>query len=146
MYSFCVVIQLILQVVLCSVSVNWPNSCVVLYHLLLLLLCVFICVCYLLCCIVLTLPPGWQPICSPIIIIIIIIILDIIFHPVFYLKHSISEIGVCLHLQVELTQLGPIDTAKVCCSETDTTSVYWVHLSRFHLKMKTGSSLWNVVL
>jgi hypothetical protein len=30
----------------------------------------------------------------------------------FYLKHDVSETGFCLRLQVELTQLGPIDRIK----------------------------------
>jgi hypothetical protein len=75
LYSFCVVIQFIVWAVLCSVSVNWLNSCVVLCDMCHLLLCVFVCVCYLLCRIVLPLLLGWQPICSPIIMIIIIIII-----------------------------------------------------------------------
>jgi hypothetical protein len=33
--------------------------------------------------------------------------------PCFYLKkHNISEMGLCLHLQVKPTQLGPIDSAN----------------------------------
>jgi hypothetical protein len=35
------------------------------------------------------------------------------YHPVFYLKHYISESGFCLHLQVETTYLGPIDRASL---------------------------------
>jgi hypothetical protein len=76
LYSFCVVIQFILWVVLCCVSVNWPNSCVVLRDMChLLLLCVLVCVCYLLRRIVLPLLPGRHTICTDIIIIIIIIII-----------------------------------------------------------------------
>jgi hypothetical protein len=37
-----------------------------------------------------------------------ITILHIIRHPVFYLKHDVSETGFCLRLEVVLTQLGPI--------------------------------------
>jgi hypothetical protein len=33
-----------------------------------------------------------------------ITILDIIHRPVFYLRHDVSETGLYLHLQVELTQ------------------------------------------
>jgi hypothetical protein len=40
---------------------------------------------------------------------IIIKILDIIHNNVFYLKHKVSETGFCLRLQVEPTQLGPIE-------------------------------------
>jgi hypothetical protein len=40
--------------------------------------------------------------------------LEIIHHPVFYLKHNISETGCwVLHLQVEPTQLGPIARASL---------------------------------
>jgi hypothetical protein len=35
----------------------------------------------------------------------------IIHRPVFYLKHSLSETGFCLRLQVEPTQVGPIEGA-----------------------------------
>jgi hypothetical protein len=56
-------------------------------------------------------------------------ILDIIRRPVLYSKRKISETGLCLHLQVEPTQLGPTDT--------ETNSIYWAQLSRFHLKTET---------
>jgi hypothetical protein len=36
--------------------------------------------------------------------------MDIIHPPVFYLKHDVSETGVCLRHKVERTQLGPTDT------------------------------------
>jgi hypothetical protein len=38
-------------------------------------------------------------------------ILDIIHRPVCYLKQDVSETGLCPGLQVEATQLGPIDRA-----------------------------------
>jgi hypothetical protein len=44
---------------------------------------------------------------------ITITILDIINPSVFYLKVSVSETGLCSILQVELTQFGPIDRARV---------------------------------
>jgi hypothetical protein len=37
---------------------------------------------------------------------ITITILDIIYHPVFYLKHDVSETTFCPRLQVEPTQLN----------------------------------------
>jgi hypothetical protein len=33
-------------------------------------------------------------------------VLDIIHRPLFHLKHTVSETGFCLRLQVDLTQLG----------------------------------------
>jgi hypothetical protein len=36
---------------------------------------------------------------------------DIIHCFVFYLKHNVSETGLCLHLQMKATQFGPIDRA-----------------------------------
>jgi hypothetical protein len=39
--------------------------------------------------------------------------LDIIHRPIFYLKHNNSEKGFCLYLEVEHTQLGPIDRARL---------------------------------
>jgi hypothetical protein len=46
-------------------------------------------------------------------------ILDIIHRPVFYLKHDISDAaGFCLRLQVEPTQVGPIDRAGLCRRQT----------------------------
>jgi hypothetical protein len=75
---------------------------------------------------------------------ITITILDIIHRPVFYLKHDVSETGFCLHLRVELTQLGPIDTASLClwphchwwCSSSSVTDIsrqheqlWWVTVS-----------------
>jgi hypothetical protein len=35
--------------------------------------------------------------------------MDIIHSLIFYLKHGVSETGICLRLQVENTQLNPID-------------------------------------
>jgi hypothetical protein len=35
--------------------------------------------------------------------------MDIIYRPVFYLRHNVSETEFCLRLQVEITQLDPID-------------------------------------
>jgi hypothetical protein len=43
-----------------------------------------------------------------------ITIVDIIHSPVFCLKHSVSEIGFSLRLQVEPTQLGTTDRASLC--------------------------------
>jgi hypothetical protein len=37
--------------------------------------------------------------------------LNIVHIHVFYSKHHISETGFCIHLQVEPTQLSPIDRA-----------------------------------
>jgi hypothetical protein len=31
-----------------------------------------------------------------------------------YLKHDVSDVGFCLHLQVKFTHLGPIDKAILC--------------------------------
>jgi hypothetical protein len=39
--------------------------------------------------------------------------MDIIRHHVFYLEHNALETGFCLRLQVEPTQLGPIDIASL---------------------------------
>jgi hypothetical protein len=44
---------------------------------------------------------------------ITITILDIIQLPVFSLKHSISETGFCLRLQVIPTQLGLVDRVSI---------------------------------
>jgi hypothetical protein len=38
--------------------------------------------------------------------------LDIIHRPVFYLKYNVSETEFCLRLQVEPTELGPMDRAS----------------------------------
>jgi hypothetical protein len=58
--------------------------------------------------------------------------LDIIRRPVFILKH-VSETGFCLRLQVEPTQLGPIDTASRYLR------------NRIYLKTETESILRNAV-
>jgi hypothetical protein len=50
---------------------------------------------------------------------ITITILNTINRPVFYLKHDVSETGVCLCLQAELAQIGPIERAKNWYPETD---------------------------
>jgi hypothetical protein len=42
-----------------------------------------------------------------------VIILDIIDHFVFYFKHDISVTGFCIRLDVEPTQLDPIDRASL---------------------------------
>jgi hypothetical protein len=40
------------------------------------------------------------------------IILDIIYRSIFYLKHDISEAGLCLRLEVEPTEFGPVGRAS----------------------------------
>jgi hypothetical protein len=45
-----------------------------------------------------------------------ITILDIIHRPVFYLKHDVSETEICLRLQMEPSQLDPIDRASLSLS------------------------------
>jgi hypothetical protein len=72
-----------------------------------------------------------------------ITILDIIHYPVFYLKHNFSETGFCFRIEVESTNLGPIDKANLCPDNSNNTNM--VQLSRFHLKVGTESSLRNVV-
>jgi hypothetical protein len=52
-----------------------------------------------------------------------ITILYFIHRPVFYFKHNISKTGFCSRLQVELTQLGPMDRASLCLRTTIFT--YW---------------------
>jgi hypothetical protein len=39
---------------------------------------------------------------------------DIIHRPVFYLKHKVSDTGVCLRVQVKPTQFGPMHRASLC--------------------------------
>jgi hypothetical protein len=46
-------------------------------------------------------------------LVIIITILGIINDPVFHFKHDVSETGFCLRLQVEPTQFGPIEKARL---------------------------------
>jgi hypothetical protein len=59
-----------------------------------------------------------------------------------YLKHDDSDIGFSLRHQVERTQLGPIDMARLELGvETENSCIYWVQLSRFRLKTATESSL-----
>jgi hypothetical protein len=58
--------------------------------------------------------------------------MDIIHRFVFYLKHNISEAGFCPRLQVEPTQLRPIDRASPCLR---------TQVSTFHLKTNKGSGL-----
>jgi hypothetical protein len=45
--------------------------------------------------------------------------------------------------------MDPIERASLClrvrCSKTETSSIYWVQLSRFHLSMQTGFSLRKVL-
>jgi hypothetical protein len=43
--------------------------------------------------------------------------MDIIHRAVFHLKHDVSETGLCLHLQVEPTQIDPIERANLCFRE-----------------------------
>jgi hypothetical protein len=55
--------------------------------------------------------------------------LDCFHRPVFILKHNVSETGFCLRLQVEPTQLGPIDRISpyllfVTCTNTRFISIY----------------------
>jgi hypothetical protein len=45
---------------------------------------------------------------------IAVTILNIIHRPVFCLKHNVSETGFCLLVQVEPTQLSPIDRSSPC--------------------------------
>jgi hypothetical protein len=71
---------------------------------------------------------------------------DIIHRFVFYLKHKVLESGFCLRLQVEPTQLGPIEKVSISGQDPETSSFYWAHLSRFRLKTETESGLQNLVL
>jgi hypothetical protein len=72
-----------------------------------------------------------------------IIILDIIDCLVFHLEHELSETELCLRLQVEYTQLGPLHRATLCLRNN---SIYWAQLIRFHLKTDTESRLVIVIL
>jgi hypothetical protein len=74
---------------------------------------------------------------------IIITILDVIQGPFFYLRHNVSETEFFLRLQVQDTQLCPIDRASCCCSVTESSFKYWAQLSSYHLDTETESSLWN---
>jgi hypothetical protein len=61
--------------------------------------------------------------------------------------HEVSETGLCLRLQVDLTQLDQSDRASPCLrTPTGTSSIDWGQLSRLGLKMETESSLRNFVL
>jgi hypothetical protein len=73
--------------------------------------------------------------------------LNIIHCPVFYLKHDVSDTVFCLRLQVENSQIGPVERANLCLqipATTATNSTYWAHLSRFHLKTGAESSIRRV--
>jgi hypothetical protein len=59
---------------------------------------------------------------------ITITILDIIQRHVFYLKHEVAETEFCLRIQLDPTQVGPIERA-----------------SRFHLKTEKESSPRKVI-
>jgi hypothetical protein len=67
---------------------------------------------------------------------IAVAILDIIHRPVFYLKQNVSETSFCRRLQVEPTELDPVETS----------SIYRAQLSKFHLKTEIQSSRRNVAL
>jgi hypothetical protein len=54
-------------------------------------------------------------------------ILNIIHRPVFYLKHSVSDIGFCIRLQVDPNQLVPTDRSSLCHRRL-------AQLSRFNLE------------
>jgi hypothetical protein len=56
---------------------------------------------------------------------ITIAILDIIHRPVF-VKHDVSQIGFCLRLQVESTEVGPIDRAYICLRTPETTPIGFI--------------------
>jgi hypothetical protein len=71
-------------------------------------------------------------------------ILDIIHRHLFYLKHSISEIGSCLRIQVQQTQLAPVDRSSLCVKR-QTSSVYWAQQNVLHLETETESSIQKVV-
>jgi hypothetical protein len=81
---------------------------------------------------------------------ITITILDIIRHPVFCLKHDVSE-TVSVSVFVEPTQVGQIDKASLSlrcccwCPKTEAIFIYWAQLCMFHLKTETESSLRKVV-
>jgi hypothetical protein len=56
-------------------------------------------------------------------------ILDIIHRPVLYLKHNVSETGFYLRLQVEPTQLGPMDTISLLFADSETICIDWYHIT-----------------
>jgi hypothetical protein len=63
----------------------------------------------------------------------------------FYLKQDVSETRLCLRLQKKRMQVSPVDRDTLSPdSETETSLFHWIHLSRFHLKSETESSVRNV--
>jgi hypothetical protein len=56
---------------------------------------------------------------------ITITVVDIIQHPVTYLKHNVLEIGFCLRLQVESTDVGPQSRIHTCTWGTE--QGVWLH-------------------
>jgi hypothetical protein len=71
--------------------------------------------------------------------------MEIIHRSVFYLKHCVSETGLCLRIQVEFAQLGAIERTTVCLRWQGIALSVGL-LSRFHLTVETESSLQIIVL
>jgi hypothetical protein len=59
------------------------------------------------------------------------------------MKDVASETGFCLNLYMERTRLFQIELLSFSRHQQKH-RVYWAELSRFHLKMKTESSLQNI--
>jgi hypothetical protein len=62
--------------------------------------------------------------------------------PCFYLEHKVLETGFCLLLQVEPTQLVPIDW--ILSPEIWPRSIDWATLSRFNLKLERELRRWTM--
>jgi hypothetical protein len=55
-----------------------------------------------------------------------ITILDIIHCPVFFFKQDASKTGLCLHLQAEPTEVGPLDRVPLCLRTPATTLIQFI--------------------
>jgi hypothetical protein len=66
----------------------------------------------------------------------------------FYLNHQFLKIEFYLCLQVEPTHLNWIDEPNICCwcQDKETSCIYWVKLTTWHLKTEIEISFRNFIL
>jgi hypothetical protein len=66
--------------------------------------------------------------------------MDFFYHNFICLKHYVSETGFCLHLQVEPTQVGPVDRASLYLRTQATTPIGFIKTTQRKPPMKVNIS------
>jgi hypothetical protein len=77
---------------------------------------------------------------------IILTIMVITHRPVFYFEHNVSEIGFCLRLQVEPSQMGPLGTASQETESSILKFMFQIKRGRWTMSRVVTAMLLNIIL